>query len=250
MTLSDEMSRIAGTFEAAQAARSAAVTGIAAAVRRELRRSRASLQRLAAAQAKARDLQLKGIFSEAAFVRGAATDLIEGFKSQRARSAEALSAELEGYVSALHQAVDKLLSDLASARATMAKRESDLREVYLQDLRRRVEKALAETSKYVEGLYRDCTRAQRVWAQHLRTQKRIRHEAAKRPEPEAARRVAEAAKPAVAEAKPAVAEPARRAPAEAPKRAETEAKRAPAHASATQEKGEKGQSTASFDVPK
>lgn len=179
MSLSSETMRVAAEFEAAQAARLAAIAGIGATVQRDMRQDRASLKRTMAEYARTMDKELKGIFSEVALIRGAAKDLIEWFASEREENTEAMRAELESLTSKLEKSVSAELSEMVTAREEVARRESTARRAYLRDLRRRVGAVLGDASKYIADLNHDRMRAERVWLQHLRTQRKRRHEAAK-----------------------------------------------------------------------
>lgn len=204
MTMASEMTRLAAEFEAEQAARIGAVIGIQSAVRQDLAAARGALQRTMAGLATVLKADLRGIFSEAAIIRGRAEDLIDRFAAEREGNAEALRAELEGYVSDLQSSVEKLLAEHARAREAMGTREAAARAAYLQDLRARLQALLAAAGKFMDGLQQDRMRAERIWRQHLRGQKKQRRDAARQ-----AATGAEVARPAPARREPAPArEPA------------------------------------------
>ncbi len=163
MTLASEMTELAAELEAAQAARLTAVAAIAPTVRNSLSRTMAELTASI-------ERDLKGIFSEAAFIRGAAEDFIDDLTDQREDRANALRAELAGYVAELEK---------------MAARERGERLAYLNDLRAGVEAILDDARHYMNGLSKDRLRAGRVWRQHARTMAKQRLEAA-RPSPKPA----------------------------------------------------------------
>ncbi len=196
MSLASEMTRLAGEFEAAQAARLATVAGIASAARTDLDDGRASLGRTMSELTKAIQVDLRGIFSEVALIRGATKDSVDGFAAERDARAEALRAELGRYMADLHSSVENLLSELARAREATGRREAAAREAYLKDLRARVEALLTDVRKRMTRLGKERARAGRIWRQHGRNLHKQRREAARpspapaKPEPTAKKKAA------------------------------------------------------------
>ncbi|MFI5016032.1 MAG: hypothetical protein ACHQAY_27165 [Hyphomicrobiales bacterium] len=177
MSLTNEMSRVSTQFEASQAARSAAIGAIEAAVQHDLRRGRAARSRVMAAHQKATKSHLKEIFGAAAFLRGAAGDLIERIADGHEKSSDAMRDDLRSFVQELQETVEGQLQRLTDKRSATARQEEAARRAYLKDLRRRVHAVLGNADKYIKGLHKDRTTAERVWEQHRRTSQRLREAA-------------------------------------------------------------------------
>lgn len=154
MSLSSETNKLIGD---SKTARLAAVAEIASSVKREREQIRAFLQGSRVILAATLDRQLKGIFSEAAFIRGAAHDLIERFAAERENKAELLRTELVDYTSQLQEDVSKQLNGLAKTRTSKAKRGHVMRQAYLKELRRGIKTALADTDKVISEFNRSRT---------------------------------------------------------------------------------------------
>lgn len=156
MSLASNMTQLTEKLEAAQEARLSAVyEGLAEVMAEHARRV---------------DSDLKGIFSQAAIIRGRADDLIDGFAAERRSSGERLRDELAEFASDLRSFVDELMDGYASDRETMSAREAADRASYLADLRANVEATLAEAEGFVGALRKDRVRANRIWQQHARKQ--------------------------------------------------------------------------------
>ena len=91
MSLTSEMSRITGEFEAAQGARLAAVAKLAPNARRQGHRNETLLKGAMTAHRAATKKSLRDIFGTAAFARGAAEEMIEDFKSARVEIRERIA---------------------------------------------------------------------------------------------------------------------------------------------------------------
>jgi len=178
MSLSNEMLRIGAQFEIAQAARSAALGAIEAAVRHDLQRARAARSRTMSAHRKATNSHLKDLFGAAAFLRGAAEDMIARFADEHEKKGDATRDHLRSFVDGLQETVERQLQRLTDGRTATARREETARRAYLKDLRRRVNAVLGGADKYVKELHKDRTTAERVWEQHGRTSRRLRQAAA------------------------------------------------------------------------
>ena len=178
MSLTSEMSRITGEFEAAQGARLAAIAKLGSNGRRQSHRNESQLMGAMTVHRAATKKSLRNIFGTAAFARGAAEELIEHFKSERAESASDLRDQLSSYVADLRETVGEELAELAAARTKMAHREGSARRAQLKNLRARVEALLANSNSLIGALNRDRTRAGRIWQQHLRNSSRQRRSAA------------------------------------------------------------------------
>ena len=178
MSLTNEMSRIGAQFEVAQAARSAAIGAIDATVKHDLQRGRAARSRVMAAHRKATKSHLKGIFGAVASLRGAAENLMHRFADDHERKGDAMRDDLRSFVEELQETVEGQLQHLSDRRTATARQEETARRAYLKDLRRRVHAVIGNADKYVTDLYKDRTTAERVWAQHGRTSRRLRETAA------------------------------------------------------------------------
>ena len=178
MSLTSEMSRITGEFEAAQGARLAAVAKLAPNARRQGHRNETLLKGAMTAHRAATKKSLRDIFGTAAFARGAAEEMIEDFKSARVESASELREQLSSYVAELRETVSEELANLVAARTKMARRDENARRAQVKDLRARVEDLLADFDALIGALNCDRTRASRVWHQHLRNSSRQRRSAA------------------------------------------------------------------------
>ncbi len=177
MTLTSEMSRITTEFETAQGARLAALAKMGTAVRRQKRKNKASLASTMAAHRTATKSTLRDIFGTAAFLRGAADEMIERFRNEREECASDLRSQLDCHVANLRKTVGEELAHLTAARAKMARREENMRRAQMKDLRRRVEVLLAGSVKLIEDFNKDRARAGRVWEQHMRNAPRQRRAA-------------------------------------------------------------------------
>ena len=162
MSLASEMTQLTETLEAAQEKRLSAVNE--------------DLAQIMADHARRVDSDLKGIFSQAAIIRGRADDLIDRYAAERRSGGERLKGELAEFRSDLRAFVDELLDDHASDRETNGAREAAARTAYLEDLRARVEATLADAESFVGALKRDRMRASRIWQQHTRKQRKRRTE--------------------------------------------------------------------------
>lgn len=194
MSLASNMTQLTEKLEAAQEARLSAVYE--------------DLAEVMAEHARRVDSDLKGIFSQAAIIRGRADDLIDGFAAERRSSGQRQRGELAEFASGLRAFVDELMDGYASDRETMSAREAANRADYLADLRARVEVTLAEAEDFVGALREDRSRANRIWQQHARKQRK--HRADKSSSKAAVLRAKtslkpKAAKPAGAASKPAIA---------------------------------------------
>lgn len=178
MSFTNEMARVGAQVEIAQAARSAAVAAIASGVRRDLQKGHATRLRMMAARQKATKSQLKEIFGAAAFLRGAAEDMIDRFAQDQEANGDALRDFLKAYVDELQETVEGQLENFAEIRTAAARRDETARRAYLKDLRRRVHAVLGNADKFMKGLHKDRTAAGRVWEQHSRTTQRLRKAAA------------------------------------------------------------------------
>ncbi len=178
MSFTNEMSRIGAQFEVAQAARSAAIGAIDAAVKHDLQRGRATRSRVMAAHRKATKSHLKEIFGTVAFLRGAAEDLMDRFADDHERKGDAMRDDLRSFVEGLQETVEGQLQHLSDRRTAIARQEGAARRTYLKDLRRRVHAVIGNAEKYVNDLHKDRTTAERVWEQHGRTSRRLRETAA------------------------------------------------------------------------
>jgi|GEM_PF-3137738 len=217
MTLSSEMTRLAAEFEASQADRLAAVASIASTVRSDLEQGRASLNSTMTELMKTIDADLKGIFSQAAIIRGRARDLIDRFAAEREDDADRLRAELGGYMADLQSSVQELLNEHAKTRGAMGAREADARAAYLEDLRSRVNALLAEADKFINSLAKDRDRASRAWSQHARNMEKMRRGGKNKSESPVTKNAAPKRKAAVSEAaKETAAKPDKPAAAPAP----------------------------------
>lgn len=174
MSLTSEMSRIATEFEAAQGERLAAIAKIRSDMRQENRRNKASLRRMMATHRVATKSSLRGIFGTAAFARGAAEEMVDRLKRERAESTSDLRDQLSSYAAKLHETVGEELAGLSATRKKTARRELSARRTQVKDLRRRVGVLLANSDKLIEGLNQDRERAGRAWEHHMRNTSRQR----------------------------------------------------------------------------
>lgn len=173
MSLTNEMSRICAEFEVAQAARSTAIAAIGAAVQHDLQTGQAARSRVMAAHQKATKSHLKEIFGAVAFARGGTEDLIGRFADDHKRRSDAMRKDLRSFVKELQETVEGQLQRLTDTRTATAQQGETARRAYLKDLRRRVHAVLGNADKYVKGLHKDRTTAERVWTQHCRTSQRL-----------------------------------------------------------------------------
>ena len=162
MGLASEMTKLTEALEAAQERRLSAV--------------HEDLAQIMADHTRRVDSDLKGIFSQAAIIRGRADDLIDRYAAERRSGGERLKGELAEFKADLRAFVDELLDDHASNREANGTREAAARTAYLEDLKARVEAALADAENFVGALRRDRLRASRLWQQHTRKQRKRRAE--------------------------------------------------------------------------
>ncbi|MCG8503802.1 MAG: hypothetical protein MI755_04270 [Sphingomonadales bacterium] len=182
MTLTSEMTRLAAEFEDGLQDRLAQIAGIQARVGQELEDGQVARARAMAEHSETIDADLKGLFSEAAIIRGRAEDLIDDFAAQREKNAATMRAKLESHVADLQVSVEKLLGSYSSARDSMSAREAAARQAYLKELQARVQALLADAAKFVDGLRKDRERAGRVWARHARNMSKLRRGGDRKPE--------------------------------------------------------------------
>lgn len=189
MSLANDMTRLTEDLEAAQERRLSGVYQ--------------DLAQIMADHAKRVDADLKGIFSQAAIIRGRADDLIDQYAAERRRGGARLRGELAEFRSDLRAFVDELLEDYAGKREAGAAYEATVRAAYLEDLRAGVEAALADAERFIGALKRDRLRAARIWQQHARKQSKRRTEMrspkpVSRPKASSKTKRAKAANPAAA----------------------------------------------------
>ncbi len=192
MSLASNMTQLTERLEAAQEKRLSAVYE--------------GLAEVMASHAGKVDSELKGIFSQAAIIRGRADDLIDGFAAERRSGGLRLRGELADFASGLRAFVDDLLDGYASDREAMGAREAASRAAYLADLRAKVEATLVEAESFVGALREDRSRANRIWQQHARRQSKRGGDARSSKAPAFHSKASpnpKAAKPASASSKPA-----------------------------------------------
>ena len=154
MSLASQMNQLREKLEAAQKGRLGAV--------------RTDLARTMAEHATRVDSDLKGIFSQAAIIRGRADDLIDRFAAERRNNAKKLRDGLGGFVSDLRSSVDDQLDGYGNAREEMSAREGAARVAYVEGLRSRTGAVLANAENYLSALKRDRLEASRIWHEHSR----------------------------------------------------------------------------------
>lgn len=160
MSLTSDMTQLTEKLEAAQEGRLSAVYE--------------DLEQIMVEHARRVDSDLKGIFSQAAIIRGRADDLIDRYAAERQRGGEQLRSELADFSSGLRGFVEALVDDYASDREMMSAREAAIRAAYLTDLRARVEAILSDAESFVGALREDHLRASRIWQQYARKQSKRR----------------------------------------------------------------------------
>ena len=160
MSLTSDMTQLTEKLEAAQEGRLSAVYE--------------DLEQIMVEHARRVDSDLKGIFSQAAIIRGRADDLIDRYAAERQRGGEQLRSELADFASGLRGFVEALVDDYASDREMMSAREAAIRAAYLTDLRARVEAILSDAESFVGALREDHLRASRIWQQYARKQSKRR----------------------------------------------------------------------------
>lgn len=185
MTLARDMSRLAVEFEAAQVARLAAVEGIKMSTHQSLAAGRAALQQIMADHAKTIDADLKGIFSQAAFIRGKAKDMIdqfaaerESFAAERKTNAARLRADLDKFMAGLESDVEKLLTEYREARKAMSAREAAARQSHLKDLKAQADMLVSSAADFIDRLAKDREKAGRIRSRHSQTMRKQRRTAA------------------------------------------------------------------------
>lgn len=174
MSLTSDITRMSAEFEAAQAIRMSAIATIRSAVKRDLERGRAVRLRVMAAYRKGTKSGLKEIFGGAAFLRGTAADLVDGFTRNREKQTDTLQHHLRSAADEVHEAVEAQLETLNDARHSQARREGMARRAYVKALRRRVETVLVSADRFIKGLHKDRISAERVWEQHGHAEQRQR----------------------------------------------------------------------------
>ena len=160
MSLASEMTKLTEKLEAAQEGRLSAVYE--------------DLEQTMAEHARRVASDLKGIFSQAAIIRGRADDLIDRYAAERQRGGERLRGELTDFASGLRASVDALMDEYASDREMKGAREAANRAAYLTDLRARVEATRGDAEGFVEALRDDRLGASRIWQQYVRKQSKRR----------------------------------------------------------------------------
>lgn len=202
MSLASDMTQLTEKLEAAQEGRLSAVYE--------------DLAQTMVEHARRVDSDLKGIFSQAAIIRGRADDLIDRYAAERQRGGEQLRRELADFASGLRAFVDALMDDYASDREAMGAREAASRAAYLTDLRARVEATLGDAEGLLEALREDRLSASRIWQQHARKQNKRRADVRSSklalhpkapPKTKAPQSASAAPKPASAASKPASTAP-------------------------------------------
>jgi len=171
MTLSDEMTRVSGEFEAAQSARQKAVAAIKPALRGQLADGRASLSAAMVQLTASIERDLAGIFSESAIIRGRARDYIDQCSAENAANAETLRAELARFAAEFQE---------------KAAEESKERLVYIGDVEKRVDATLAAARKEMASFKSDRVRAGRIWRQHSKNTRKLVHDMANPTAPKSA----------------------------------------------------------------
>lgn len=174
MSLTSEITRLSAEFEAAQAARLSAIAAIRSTVQRNLQRGRTARSRVMATYRSATKSGLKEIFGGAAFLRGTAADLMDGYTRDREKHTDTLQHHLCSVADEMREAVEAQLGTLNDARHSQARRDGTARRAYLKALRRRVDTVLGNADKYVKSLHKDRLGAERVWEQHGQAELRQR----------------------------------------------------------------------------
>ncbi len=185
MSLTSEMARITGEFEAAQGARLATVAKIGPSMRRGNHANKTSLRRTMATHRAATKSSLRDIFGIAAFTRGAAVELVESFRNEREKSANDLRDQLGAFAADLKETVSEALADLTATRLKKARRDESTRRAQFKDLRRRVDALLASAGELIANFNQDRERAGKLWEQHLRNASRLRRTASRKAVPDA-----------------------------------------------------------------
>lgn len=185
MTLARDMGRLAVEFEAAQVARLAAVEGIKMSTHQSLAAGRAALRQIMADHAKTLDADLKGIFSQAAFIRGTAKDMIdqfaaerESFAAERKTNATLLRADLDEFMAGLEADVEKLLTEYREARKAMGAREAAARQIHLKDLQVQADMLVSSAAAFIDRLAKDREKAGRIRSRHSQALHKQRRAAA------------------------------------------------------------------------
>lgn len=168
MSMTSEMTRLAGAFEAAHAERLSAIAAMRVNVQHELERGRAERSRAMADFERHTEAELKEIFGSAAVLRGEAADLMDGFTREREKQADTLVGKLRVTASDIHDAVAAQIEHMGAVRSSLAKRNDAVRRAHFKALRRRVDVMLGETTKYIKALHKERMSAEHAWEMHVR----------------------------------------------------------------------------------
>ncbi|SJZ58912.1 hypothetical protein SAMN02745126_01748 [Enhydrobacter aerosaccus] len=167
MSLTSEMARVTAQIEVAQRDRAAALAKIKADLKRETESNEAAREQAMATHQAAVKSSLRDIFGRTAFMRGAAEEMIERFKTEREAAAGELWPKLTAYADHVRDTVSAEAARLAAARRSMASRERSARQTHVKEIRRRVGSLRAGASKFVDALRQDRAGAGDAWGTHV-----------------------------------------------------------------------------------